>query len=91
MRSWPFHDLEEVASLFIRQRRHSPILEHEEFAMGEGAQDFVVASVGLGDGEVLEERGAILLHFFELRMNFQLLHAHVPIDKAGKKGKAKTL
>ncbi len=43
--------------MFVRQGRRSPIIEYEELAAGEGAQELVVASVGLGDGEVLEEAG----------------------------------
>jgi len=52
-----FGDFEEVASLFVRQGRRPPVVQDEEVGAGQGAQEFVVASVASGDGEVLEEAG----------------------------------
>ena len=52
-----FNDLEEVASLFVRQARHPPVIQDQEVGLGIGVHELGVASVAFGDGEILEEPG----------------------------------
>ena len=54
-----FHDFEEVSSLFVRQGRHSPVIEYEKVGTGQRAYEAVVVSGAAGDSEVSEELGDV--------------------------------
>ena len=52
-----FDDLQQVATIFITERRQAPVIENQQVGLGQGRQHFPIASIPFGDREFLEESG----------------------------------
>ena len=52
-----FEDFQQVTALFGGQFDQAPVIEDEELGPRQGVDEFGVAPVPLGDGQVLEESG----------------------------------
>ena len=47
--------LQQVATVFIIERRKAPVIEHEHVRLGQGRQHFPITSIPFGDSQFGEE------------------------------------
>src|SRR5438874_1639044 len=52
-----FDDLEQVTTIFLTERRQSPVIKHEQVRLGQGRQHFPIASIPFGERQFGEESG----------------------------------
>ena len=50
-----FDHFEQIVALLIAQGRQAEVVEQHEIGFGYGGQEFAVAPIGFGDGEVLKK------------------------------------
>jgi hypothetical protein len=50
-----FDDLQQVATLFITERRQAPVIQYESVGSRQSRHQFPIAPIPFGDGQFLQE------------------------------------
>jgi hypothetical protein len=50
-----FDDLQHVTTIFLTERRQSPVIQNEQVRLGQGRQHFSLASIPFGDSQFWEK------------------------------------